>query len=191
MSPVPGDVVVIGIGNVVCSDDGLGVHAVRRLRESRRHTDHVELVEGGTAGLLLLPHLAGARRAIIVDAIDTRAAPGTLIRLDALHWAEAFAGGLSPHDVGLHDLLGAARFSGAWPQELVLHGIQPCSTTIGTELSAPVAATLDTLLDRIAAQLAAWTDERPPARARSASVAAPAQASHPKCGRDLGCTSPA
>ena len=168
MSPVPGGVVVIGIGNVVCSDDGLGVHAVRRLRESRRNTDHVELVEGGSAGLLLLPHLAGAQRVIIVDAIDTRAAPGTLIRLDALHWAEAFAGGLSPHDVGLRDLLGAARFSGAWPQELVLYGIQPCSTAIGTELSAPVAATLDALLDRIAAQLAAWTDERPPARAGSA-----------------------
>ena len=86
----------------------------------------------------------------------------------ALDWAEALAGGLSPHDVGLRDLLGAARFSGAWPQELVLHGIQPCSTAIGTQLSAPVAAALDALVDRIAAQLAAWTDERSPARARSA-----------------------
>lgn len=168
MSPARGGVVVIGIGNVVCSDDGLGVHAVRRLRERRRHTDHVELVEGGTAGLLLLPHLADARRAIIVDAIDTGAAPGTLIRLDALDWAEAFTGGLSPHDVGLRDLLGAARFSGAWPHELVLHGIQPCSTAIGTQLSGPVAAALDALVDRIAAELAAWTDERSPAWARSA-----------------------
>ncbi|MGZ8649848.1 MAG: HyaD/HybD family hydrogenase maturation endopeptidase [Solirubrobacteraceae bacterium] len=168
MSPARGGVVVIGIGNVVCADDGLGVHAVRRLRERHRHTDHVELIEGGTAGLLLLPHVADARRAIIVDAIDTGAAPGTLIRLDALDWAEAFAGGLSPHDVGLRDLLGAARFSGAWPQELVLHGIQPCSTAIGTKMSAPVAAALDALVDRIAAELAAWSDERSPARAGSA-----------------------
>ena len=69
------DVVVIGVGNVVLSDDGLGVHAVRRLAE-RHDVAGVEIVEGGTAGLLLLPCLADARRAIVVDAIDTGAAPG-------------------------------------------------------------------------------------------------------------------
>ena len=119
MSPARGAVVVIGIGNVVCSDDGLGVHAVRRLREPRRHTDHVELVEGGTAGLLLLPHVADARRAIIVDAIDTGAAPGTLIRLDALDWAEAFAGGPSPDRIDSRNPRYKPRYaspaSGLWP----------------------------------------------------------------------------
>ena len=74
--------VVIGIGNIVLSDDGLGVHAVRRLRELHDLGDGVELVEGGTAGLLLLPHLADARRAIVVDAIDTGTRAGTLVRIE-------------------------------------------------------------------------------------------------------------
>lgn len=157
MSSTQVEASVIGLGNIVLSDDGLGVHAVRRLRERCAPRNDIVLVEGGTAGLLLLPHLADSRRAIIIDAVDTGAGPGTLVRLDAGEWANAFSPTVSPHDVGLRDLLGAARFSGAWPEELALHGIQPGSTAIGTELTALVAASLDRLVDRVAAELASWT----------------------------------
>jgi hydrogenase maturation protease len=150
------ETVVIGLGNVILSDDGLGVHAVRRLRHGYSLSDRVELIEGGTAGLLLLPHLADARRVIIVDAIDTGAPAGTLVRLPGEDWASVFALQITPHDVGLRDLLGAAQLSGAWPRELVLHGAQPASTAIGTELSAPVAAALDPLVCAILAELVAW-----------------------------------
>src|SRR5450755_4504136 len=149
-------VVVIGVGNVALSDDSLGVHAVRRLRERFAFADGVELVEGGTAGLMLLPHLADARRAILVDAIDTGAPVGQLVRLEGKDWASAFAVRMTPHDVGLADLLGAARLSGAWPRELVLHGAQPASTHVGTELTTAVAAPLDPLVDAIAAELVRW-----------------------------------
>lgn len=146
--------VVIGIGNIVLSDDGLGVHAVRRLRE--RHTvPGVEIIEGGTAGLLLLPHLADARRAILVDAIDVGAPAGTPVRLEGEACKRAFSTGLTAHEVGLADLLAAARISGAWPETLILHGAQPASTAVNANLSAPLAACLDELVDRIAADLAA------------------------------------
>ena len=148
--------VVIGLGNVVMSDDGLGVHAVRRLRERYELDGEVECVEGGTAGLLLLPLLADARRVIIVDAIDASAAPGTLVRLDGEDWSSAFAVRMTPHDVGLADLLGAAQLSGMWPERLALHGVQPSSTTIGTELSTPVAAAIDLLVDQVAEELGTW-----------------------------------
>jgi hydrogenase maturation protease len=158
-------VVVIGIGNVVRSDDGVGVHAVVRLRERLGSQPDVTLVEGGTAGLLLLPHLADARRAIIIDAIDVGAQPGTLVRLDGDQFASAFSAGATVHDVGLRDLLGAARLSGAWPEQLVLHGVQPGSTTLGTELTPTVAAALDGLVDSIAGELAGWSAARPQAGA--------------------------
>jgi hydrogenase maturation protease len=147
---------VIGLGNVVMSDDGLGVHAVRRLGERYELARHVELVEGGTAGLLLLPHLADARQVVIVDAIDAGAAPGTVVRLDGEEWVSGFAGTMTPHDIGLTDLLRAARLSGMWPERLALHGAQPASTTLGTELSGPVAAALDSLVDEITAELSSW-----------------------------------
>ena len=149
-------VVVIGLGNVVRSDDGVGVQAVARLRERLGSQPDVSLVEGGTAGLLLLPHLADAERAIIIDAIDVGAWPGTLVRLGGDDFACAFSAGSTVHDVALRDLLGAARLSGAWPEQLVLHGVQPGSTALGTELTPAVAAALDLLVDSIARELAAW-----------------------------------
>jgi len=146
--------VVIGIGNIVRSDDALGVRIVERLRERYRYSADVDLLEGGTAGLLLLPHLAAARHGIIIDAINTGAPAGTLIRLaDA---TGVFATGLTPHDVGLSDLLDAARLTDAWPESLILHGAQPASVAIGTELTPAVAATLDPLADAVNADLSAW-----------------------------------
>jgi hydrogenase maturation protease len=147
------EVVVIGLGNVVMSDDGLGVHALTRLRERQILPDDVELVEGGTAGLLLLPYLADAELAVIIDALDVGAEPGTPVRLDGEDWAEMFQVRMTPHDVGLVDLLGAARVSGAWPAQLVLHGAQPAYTGLGTELSPAVAESLDAVIDAVVAEL--------------------------------------
>ena len=154
MTSVRDGTVIIGIGNIIRSDDGLGVHAVRRLRERHPLAHDVELIEGGTAGLLLLPCLAGARRAIIVDAISVGHPPGTLLRLT--NGDGAFSTGMTPHDVGLADLLDAARLTDAWPDELVLHGAQPASTAMGMELTPPFAAALDPQVDAIHADLLEW-----------------------------------
>ena len=161
----PTGIVVIGHGNVVRSYDGVGVHAAARLRERLGSQPDVTLVEGGTAGLLLLPHLADARRAIIIDAIDVGAEPGTLVRLAGDQFASAFCADATVHDVGLRDLLGAARLSGAWPEQLVLRGVQTGSTTLGTELTSTVAAALDGLVDSIADELAGWGPALPQAGA--------------------------
>ncbi len=155
------ETVVIGLGNVVLSDDGVGVHAARRLVTFGIASRAVDVVEGGTAGLLLLPALVDARRAIVIDAIDLGAAPGTLFRLRGEAWGDVFNAVMSPHDVGLRDLLGALALSGAWPERLVLHGVQPRSTAIGTELSAPVAAALDPLVDAVVAELRRWGTAEP------------------------------
>jgi hydrogenase maturation protease len=157
MSEPQAQAVVIGIGNVVRTDDGLGVHAIRRLRERRKCAEDVELIEGGTAGLLLLPHIADAHRVLIIDAINIGARAGTLVRL--ARGEGAFASGMTPHDVGLADLLDAARLTAAWPEELVLHGAQPRSTAFGTELTPPVAAALDGLVDAIEAELTLWRSQ--------------------------------
>lgn len=154
MTPARDGTVIIGIGNIIRSDDGLGVHAVRRLCERHPLAHDVDVIEGGTAGLLLLPHLAGAGRAIIVDAISVGHPPGTLVRLT--NGDRAFATGMTPHDVGLADLLDAARLTDVWPDELVVPGVQPASTAMGTELTPLVAAALDPLVDAIHTDLLEW-----------------------------------
>ncbi len=146
---------VIGLGDVVLSDDGLGVHAVRRLRMRAGIADTVEVIEGGTAGSLLR-HLARARRAIIVDAINAGLPPGALVRLEGKDWANAVSIRMTPHEVALEDLLGAAELTGAWPEELVLLGAQPGSIALGSQPSPAVAARLDALVAAIEAELHAW-----------------------------------
>jgi hydrogenase maturation protease len=96
------------------------------------------------------------RRAVVVDAIDADAPPGTLVRLEGDDLGRALTTGLTVHDVGLADPLGAARVSGAWPDELVVARAQPGSTAVGAELTAPLAACLDRLVDRVASELARW-----------------------------------
>jgi hydrogenase maturation protease len=142
---------------VILSDDGLGVHAVRRLRERYVLGAGIEVVEGGTGGLLLLPYLEDARRAILVDAIDAGLPPGSLTRLEGEEWTSAFSIHMTPHDVALEDLLGTARLRGTWPEELVLLGVQPGWLTLGTSLSPAVATGLDRLVEAIAEQLTAWS----------------------------------
>jgi hydrogenase maturation protease len=147
---------VLGIGNVVQRDDGAGVRAVQRLCERWDLDGEIEVVEGGTAGLLLLPWLGDADRVVLVDAVDGEALPGTIHRLDGDAWAQASAGAPTVHDVGVCDLLATARLAGMRPAEVVLIGVQPQAVELSTDLSAPVAAALDDLADAIARQLAAW-----------------------------------
>lgn len=148
--------VVIGLGNVVMSDDGLGVRTVQRLTERCDVGDDVDVVEGGTAGLLLLGYIADARQVVLVDAIETGGEPGSVVRLDGADWTRAFAVRMTPHDVGLADLLVAARLSDVWPERLVLHGAQPARTDLGTELSPAAARAVDPLVDAIVADLCSW-----------------------------------
>ncbi len=148
--------VVIGLGNVVCGDDGAGVFAVQRLRERWQLPPDVSVVEGGTAGLLLLPCLEDADRAILVDAVDAGEPPGTIQRYAGEELGRPFTGRLTPHDVGVADLLGAALLVGAPPGEMLLLGVQAGTTELGASLGEPVAAALDALADAIAEQLAEW-----------------------------------
>jgi hydrogenase maturation protease len=100
-------------------------------------------------------YLVDTQRAIIIDAVDTGAPPGTLVRLTGYAVARAFAAGTTAHEVGLRDLLGVALLTGAWPEVLVLHGAQPAGTSPGAELTPAVAAALDPLVDVVMVDLSA------------------------------------
>ena len=75
-----GRTVAVGLGNLIHSDDGVGVHLIHRLQRDERVPSEVVLIDGGTQGLALLPYLSGFTRLLVIDAIDAGHAPGTLIR---------------------------------------------------------------------------------------------------------------
>ena len=138
------------------TDDGVGVRVVHRLAAEHRFPPGVAVVDGGTLGLDLLPLLDGVDRLLIVDAVETGGPPGTLMRLEGEEIPMAFRTKLSPHQMGLQDLLAVAELQGSRPREMVLWGVQPASIEVGMELSPTVATRVDGLLERSLAELAGW-----------------------------------
>ncbi len=145
----PTPLLVLGLGNWICGDDGLGVDAVERLWRDYDAPAGVRVLDGGTLGLALLPELDEADQVILVDAVRDDAPVGSFVRLEGDDVAPAVAARLSPHQVGVSDLLDAARWLGRYPRRVVLLGLVPGSIELGLERSVPVRAGLPQLVSRV------------------------------------------
>jgi hydrogenase maturation protease len=149
------ETVVLGLGNFVHADDGVGVHAIHRLQRDPRLPLDVVLLDGGTQGLALLPHISGVRRLLVIDAIDVGEPSGTLLRFEGKA-LRGLPGKSSVHQLGFADLMVALQLLGEPPAEIVVLGVQPMSTEWSAELTEPVANALGPLVDTVIAQLKSW-----------------------------------
>ena len=147
---------VLGIGNLLMNDDAAGVRVVQALAEKFVFPENVKLLDGGTLGLDLLPHLEGIDRLLVIDAVETGHETGTLIRLSGDEIPLTLATKVSPHQMGLKDLLLVADLQGYAPPEMVLWGVQPGSIEMDIEMSPAVAEAVVLLEDRVLAELALW-----------------------------------
>lgn len=151
-APPPGGVLILGVGNLLVGDEGVGVHALRRL-EQEAWPDSVRLVDGGTGGLHLLELLCGHERVVLIDATRDGAPPGTVAVFRARVPAD-FPPALGAHDIGLRDLIAAAALLGPLPVIDVVTVSVAELKPMTIELSPPVAAALPAVL-RAVRELAA------------------------------------
>jgi len=151
-----GKTLILGVGNILLSDDGVGVHVIQRLQETVELPEGVEVLDGGTKGMDLLVYLEGVSRLLIVDAVETGGPPGTLTRLTGDQVPAYLSLKMSPHEIGLPDMLFAAKLRDLYPEEVVVWGVQPATTEVGLDLSPPVATQVDTLVERILEELKRW-----------------------------------
>jgi hydrogenase maturation protease len=149
------DVLVLGLGNVLCGDDGAGVAAVHRLARAWAMPDGVRVVDGGTLGLDLLALVAASDRVILVDAVRADGPAGTQVRLTGDAVAPAVYERLSPHQIGVADLLAGAALCERYPREAVIVGVVPAMTDLQLGCTPAVEAQLDALVDRVVAELVA------------------------------------
>jgi hydrogenase maturation protease len=156
--------VVVGIGNLIRADDGFGLHALERLRRDPRVPAGVTFIDGGTYGLELLTYISDSTHLLLLDALDVGEPAGTVVRM-ANEELRGLPGAASVHQVGLADLLATLPLVSTTSREIVLLGVAPLSTDWGTDLTAPVAAALDGLVDEAVAQLVRWDGEVAPAKA--------------------------
>jgi len=148
--------VVIGLGNPLMADDGLGLAAVARLQETWQLPESVEVVDGGTWGMNLLPVIEDAGRVLLVDAIATGAAPGTLHALERDRIPRYLATKISPHQVDLRDVLALAELRGTLPAQTVAIGLEPAVVELSNSLTDTLRVRLDDLVAEIVAQLGRW-----------------------------------
>ncbi|MFZ5485198.1 MAG: HyaD/HybD family hydrogenase maturation endopeptidase [Pseudomonadota bacterium] len=148
-------IVVLGVGNILLTDEGVGVRAIEQLAERYQIPPEVELLDGGTSAMELLDDLANCDLLIIADCVRAGKAPGTLLRLQDEEIPALFRTKLSPHQVGLPDVLATLVITHEAPTHTVLFGVEPESLATHMGLTPTVAATLPHLVDALAREIAA------------------------------------
>jgi hydrogenase maturation protease len=156
MSERAGQTLVIGLGNPLMGDDGVGLAALERLEREWRLPADVRPVDGGTLGLSLLPLLEDAEAVVLLDAIDAGHPPGALVIIERDDLPRALTQRISCHQASLPEVLAVGELRGTLPPRLVALGLQPGRVEVSGCLSAEVQAGLDHLLHATVARLAAW-----------------------------------
>jgi hydrogenase maturation protease len=126
-------IVVLGIGNILLTDEGVGVRAVEQLESTYRLPAGVEVIDGGTCAMEMLEQLENLDALIVIDCVRCRQPPATPVLLKDEDVPVFFRTKLSPHQVGLSDVLASLEFTGRAPRKTVIVGMQPASM----ELSPP------------------------------------------------------
>ena len=121
---MPEPITVLGIGNPIMSDDGVGLEILEQLRAHYTDQQHLEFVDGGTSGMELLPTIQDAESLLVLDALAPTAHsnPGDVVTLIGDQIPRLLNSKLSPHQVGLLDLLSAARLLGTEPRRVAVVG---------------------------------------------------------------------
>jgi hydrogenase maturation protease len=156
----PAPVLILGIGNELLGDDGVGVVAARRLAVPPM--PGVEVLDGGTLGLMLMPYLAGRHAVLILDAVSqANRAPGEVVVLHDNDVRRGHGVRATAHDIGLVDALSAAELAGCAPHRVALVGIVPESIADRWGLSPLLTASLDTMVTTARTILTDWGVEAP------------------------------
>ena len=149
---------VLGIGNTLLTDEGAGVHAVRRLGARAQPIEGVRLLDGGTLSFSLAGPITEASRLIVIDAAELQCAPGSVVTFLETDM-DRFLGAhdkRSVHEVGLLDLLQIARLTGCLPQRRALIAIQPAALGWGEQPTPRVEAGIRVACERALELIERW-----------------------------------
>ncbi len=151
------EALVLGLGNILWADEGFGVRAVEAFHEAYADRDDVEVLDGGTLGAYLINSVMDAKRLLILDCAELKAAPGTLrvLRDDEIRlWSSTK---LSAHQTGMNDVLAKATLMGYEPEAITVIGVQPNELEdYGGSLTDVVRARLDEAVQLAAEELKRW-----------------------------------
>ena len=155
----PSRKVVVGIGEILAGDHGLGKHALRILKMQSDHSTEIEYIEAGTAGFDLEEIIRESSHLLVLDAADANRTPGAIIEFscDNIHLFEGLR--LMAHQSEFHHVLMLACKTGILPRRLNFVGMQPNGLAIGLDLSPAVEAAMPEMIRRATTVLQSWKEE--------------------------------
>ncbi|MCF6092735.1 HyaD/HybD family hydrogenase maturation endopeptidase [Microaerobacter geothermalis] len=160
IKPVENKITILGIGNPLFTDEGVGVHTLSPLRKVFADQDDIEIIDGGTDGLRLLGPVEETDYLLIIDAINAGKEPGTLITLEGEEIPKYLGVKMSFHQLGFQEVLAMAKFRGSLPKEMFMCGIQPKSLEWGAEMTETVAKQLPKLVEMVVDKVKQWRSYR-------------------------------
>ena len=143
---------VLGIGNILLKDEGIGVRVIEYLQKCPLPED-VELVDGGTSGADLIDILSDRQNVIIIDAADLDAPPGTVLKLTPRDWLKDRSSPLSLHDLDIPQTLAMTHILGCAPRHVVCFGIVPEKVEPGMDLTNTLAPLVPKIADMVLEEL--------------------------------------
>jgi hydrogenase maturation protease len=155
----PSSILVLGLGNILLSDEGVGIRALEALQQDYIWPDTVTLMDGGVMGLEIMPYLESASKVLVLDAVVTQAPPATLVRLADDEIPAVVAMKMSVHQVGFQEALAMCTVRDTLPEAMVLLGVTPQTLEPGVGLSSGVEAQIPSLVREAVAVLRAWEVE--------------------------------
>ena len=153
-STTPPNITVLGIGNILLTDEGFGVRVVEKLYDEYEFPDNVSLVDGGVLGINLLGVIAEARHLIVVDAVKNKQPPGTLYRLEKDELPERILLKNSLHQTDFLETLTLCQAIDKVPDTTVVFGVEPEDIlTHSVDMTPTVAARVDEMIDLVLREL--------------------------------------
>lgn len=149
-------VTVLGIGNILFQDEGIGVHAVEAFRQKQSEYPHITIEDGGTEGMKLLPLIESSTHLIIVDAVASEGEAGQIICLEKEEIPRFPSARLSQHQQSFQELLAIADFRGHLPEYIYFIGVIPHTIEWGTEMTPEVESVIPVIVDMIEKRLQQW-----------------------------------
>ena len=152
-------ITILGIGNTLYTDEGLGVHALYEMEKQFESDSLVQLIDGSTDGMALLGPVEDTDYLIIIDAINAGKAGGEIIVLQNDEIPAYYGIKMSIRQLGFQGVLLAAKLRERFPKNIVMIGIQPTSLELGIGLSDKNAARVPELIEKVQQQVSAWKRE--------------------------------
>ena len=147
------NVLVLGVGNVLLADEGVGPKVIDLINASYNSHGGVEFVDGGTMGFDLLPYLDDRSHLIVIDAVNTGKGAGETVRMVLDNPASFFSTMVSPHQLGLGEVFGVAAMTDNLPPSIVAIGVEPASLETSIDLSPDVQRKVPELIQMVVDEL--------------------------------------